>query len=120
MHSSNTNTLFPVFLKLHELNTLIVGGGNVGYEKLNAILTNSPLAKITLVAEVISTEIQSLAGKHSQIEIYERAFHENDLQEKDLVIAATNDKNLNEQIKTLAKSNRILVNVADTPALCDF
>jgi hypothetical protein len=38
------NNLFPVFLKLEALQTLIVGGGHVGLEKLNAILKNSPSA----------------------------------------------------------------------------
>ena len=37
-----TNNLFPVFLKLENLKLLVVGGGNVGLEKLRAVLVNSP------------------------------------------------------------------------------
>ena len=48
------NYLFPIFLKLEQLSLLIVGGGYVGNEKLNAVLQNSPKATITLVATAIS------------------------------------------------------------------
>ena len=44
------NTLFPIFLKLDQLNTLVVGGGNVALEKVSAILRNSPEARVTMVA----------------------------------------------------------------------
>ena len=56
------NNLFPVFLKLEELHTLIVGGGYVGLEKINAVLQNSPHARITLVAPVITHEIEEMTG----------------------------------------------------------
>ena len=35
---SGSNTLFPVFLKLHQIRTLIVGGGNVGLEKIRSLV----------------------------------------------------------------------------------
>jgi siroheme synthase (precorrin-2 oxidase/ferrochelatase) len=44
------NTLYPVFLKLHQLRTLIVGGGYVANEKLRGILHNSPEAVVTIVS----------------------------------------------------------------------
>ena len=49
-----TNKLFPIFLKLEQLSILIVGGGYVGLEKLTAVLNNSPLTKIKLVATSIN------------------------------------------------------------------
>ena len=54
------NNLFPVFLKLESLETLIVGGGNVGIEKLTAILKNSPNARVSLVARTIQEPIKAL------------------------------------------------------------
>lgn len=51
------NPLFPVFLKLEELHTLVVGGGAVGLEKLSAILANSPKAQVRLVAPEIHVDI---------------------------------------------------------------
>jgi len=114
------NTLFPVFLKLEELDTLIVGGGNVGLEKLNALLKSSPGARVTLVAPLIKDEIRQLASTSQHIRLIERKFRVRDLQSKDLVLLATDDHNLHGRIRILARKRRLLVNVADTPVLCDF
>lgn len=114
------NNLFPVFLKLEELDTLIVGGGNVGLEKLNALLKSSPAAQVTIVAPGIKEEIKAIASAHRHIRIIERKFRVRDLQNKDLILLATDDRDLHERIKMLAKKRRLLVNVADTPDLCDF
>jgi precorrin-2 dehydrogenase/sirohydrochlorin ferrochelatase len=114
------NNLFPVFLKLEELETLIVGGGNVGLEKLSALLKSSPAAGVTVVAGVIRQEIKDLAAGNKKIKLIERNFRVRDLQYKDLVILATDDQLLHERIRTLTRKKRILTNVADTPTLCDY
>lgn len=115
-----SNKLFPVFLKLEELQLLIVGGGNVGLEKLNAVLQNSPAAGIRLVAISITDEIKRLAVEHTNVILEERAFETSDLDEADLVIVAVNDPGTSEVIKNEAKAKGKLVNVADKPQLCDF
>lgn len=114
------NNLFPVFLKLEFLDTLIVGGGNVGLEKLTAILKNSPTARITLVARTIQEEIKKLAEQHPSVILHERNFKLWDLWDKDLVMLATDNRNLHETIRKFARTRRLLINVADTPDLCDF
>ncbi|MCC6583212.1 MAG: bifunctional precorrin-2 dehydrogenase/sirohydrochlorin ferrochelatase [Chitinophagales bacterium] len=116
------NTLYPIFLKTENFNILIVGGGIVGTEKLSFILKNSPDANITLVAKEISQEIRSIVDYRPSIVLIEKAFESSDLENKQLVIAATADKALNERIyhAAKAKAKNILINVADTPELCDF
>ncbi|HYG39004.1 MAG TPA: bifunctional precorrin-2 dehydrogenase/sirohydrochlorin ferrochelatase [Cytophagales bacterium] len=114
------NQLFPIFLKLHSLHTLIIGGRYVGFEKLNAVLSNSPEAKVTLVAIEISEEVKKLASHHPNVTLLNRSFEESDLEGKDLVIIGTNDNELNRSIQGLSKKNKVLTNVADTPELCDF
>lgn len=114
------NQLFPVFLKLNQLHVLLVGGGNVGLEKLSAILNNSSLTKITLVAEKVAPEIMRLATEYSNLQVLPKSFEEADLDNKDLVILATNQPVLNEAIRKLARKRRLLINVADKPELCDF
>jgi siroheme synthase-like protein len=114
------NLLFPIFLKLEELNLLIVGGGNVGHEKLSAVLRNSPAAPVTLVSREINEEVRNLAAQYPNVELVERPFANEDLNGRDIVIAATDDKALHERIRAEAKVRKILINVADTPALCDF
>lgn len=114
------NHLFPVFLKLEHLHLLIVGGGVIGLEKITAVIKNSPATKITLVAKVISTEIKDLAKTSTNVKLVERPFEIADLENKDLVIAATGDRAISELIRVEATKRKMLINVADTPDLCDF
>ena len=122
INADNTgNTMFPVFLKLHQLHVLIVGGGNVGLEKLEAVLRNSPEATVSLVTgEIRRPEILELAGKHAKLRLVIRPFEIEDLDGKDVVILATDSRTLHEQIKAETKKRHLLTNVADTPDLCDF
>lgn len=118
--SNNKNDLYPVFLKLDELELLLVGAGNVGLEKLVSLLSNSPKAKITVVAPIVKEEVKQLLQDHPLCKLIQRSFEETDLENKDLVILATDDKELHKRIKQLANEKGILINVADTPELCDF
>lgn len=113
--------MFPVFLKLHNLNTLIVGGGNVGLEKLEAVLKSAPLANVTIVAgEVRRPEIFELVEAHPNVSLVERNFEYADVQSRDIVILATDQPELHKEIKAYNAERHILTNVADTPPLCDF
>ncbi|MEO8173753.1 MAG: NAD(P)-dependent oxidoreductase, partial [Sediminibacterium sp.] len=117
---TDTNQLFPVFLKLENLRLLIIGGGNVGLEKLQAVLTNSPATEIRLVATSVKDEIKQIAHTHSNLTIEQRPYHVTDLQHTDILIVAVNDMAWSEEIRNDAKAKGILVNVADKPGLCDF
>lgn len=114
------NKLFPIFLKLESLNLLIVGGGNVGLEKLAAVLVNSPEAKVTVVAGMFRQELLDFVKDYPQVILQERNFEWADLEEKDVVILATDNPTLHARIKEVAASRHLLCNVADTPHLCDF
>jgi uncharacterized protein len=120
LNRTDKNRLFPVFLKLEQLEVLLVGGGKVGLEKLNAILHNAPATSITLVAAVISEDIKSLAESFAKVKLIERPFEPEDLDEKEIVIIAVDDKSTSNYIRVLSKQKKLLVNVADTPELCDF
>ncbi len=117
---TSDNHLFPVFLKLEHMHVLIVGGGNIGLEKISAVLNNSPAAKITLVARKVLPEIIALKKKSDKLIILEKEFEISDLPGKGLVIAATGDRAISELIRAEATKQKILINVADTPDLCDF
>lgn len=114
------NPLFPIFLKLKHLNTLIVGGGNVGLEKISALLRNSPEARVMLVGREIRQDLRDFVADYPQVLLLERTFEPSDLTGKHLVVCATDDRILHQQIRRLAHERGILVNVADTPAECDF
>lgn len=114
------NHLYPVFLKVHELNILLVGGGNVGTEKLEFLLKSSPKAQVTAVSREFSQSFVDLASKAETVTMIEDIYHEKYLGAKHFVIAATDDKAVNKLIHDDAKDRFLLVNVADTPELCDF
>ncbi len=114
------NQLFPVFLKLNNLHTVLIGAGNVGLEKLTALLGNSPKARVTIIAKEFVPGVHALAGEYEGISITQKAFVDTDLDNADIVIAATNDNQLNEYIKSSAHERKLLVNIADKPDLCDF
>jgi siroheme synthase-like protein len=114
------NQLFPVFLKLNTLHTVLIGGGLVGLEKLTAMLANSTDARVTVVGITILPELSVFAASFSNVKIIQKEFEPRDLDEADLVVAATNNPDLNELIRIEAKKRKLLVNFADKPDLCDF
>lgn len=113
------NELYPVFLKVNILNILVVGGGNVGLEKLHFLLKSSPNAKVEVVAKDFLPETEELAKKHG-VKITKSRYKKKYLKKRHVVIAATNDKKLNERVHRHAKKRYLLANIADTPELCDF
>ncbi|MDU0808744.1 precorrin-2 dehydrogenase/sirohydrochlorin ferrochelatase family protein [Aquirufa regiilacus] len=114
------NELFPIFLKLDRLNTLVVGGGNVALEKASALLRNSPGASLTLVAPMFREDTLVYLKDFPQVILCERGFEFSDLEGRDLVICATDNRELHVGIKEVCAERHLLCNVADTPDLCDF
>ena len=114
------NQLFPVFLKLNNLHTVLVGAGNVGLEKLTAIMGNSPQARVTVIAKAFSPEVHAFSAEYEKVKVIQKEFIDTDLDEADIVVAATDDNELNAYIKKSAHERKLLVNVADKPELCDF
>ncbi|RNI31494.1 TSUP family transporter [Rufibacter latericius] len=114
------NNLFPVFLKLEQMRVLVVGGGNIGLEKLTALLQNSPKTTIKVVAIQFHESVLQLASEHGNITLEAKAFTPSDLDGIDIVIVAVNDREVSRAISLEAKHQGKLVNVADTPDLCDF
>jgi uncharacterized protein len=119
-NNKETNRLFPVFLKLESLSVLIVGGGKIGLEKLTAIVSNAPQTNIKLVSISISEDVRNLSLTYPSIELNERVFLPEDVDDRDVVIVAIDDKKESKRIRDVVKEKKKLVNVADKPELCDF
>lgn len=115
----STNTLFPIFLRTDRLRILIVGGGSVAEEKLHFLFKNSPDAHLYLVAPKISPVVLSYDKKYD-IVFAKRKFQSEDVDQGDLVIAATDLPQVNQQVRKAARDSGKLINVADKPELCDF
>jgi uncharacterized protein len=114
------NNLFPIFLKLESLSTLIVGGGYVANEKLHAVLKNSPAAKIKMVAILFSDEIKQIAFQCSNVTLIEKKYEVEDIDGVDIVIVGVNDLDVAKQVTIDCRRKGKLVNAADKPEWCDF
>jgi siroheme synthase-like protein len=115
----DVNRLFPIFIKLEDLNVLIVGGGKVATEKLTAILANSPSASIKIVSKAFSSSLKKAAALGNVV-LFKKNFEPGDLRGVDIVFSAVNDPGTSKLIATWAKKLRVLHNAADKPELCDF
>ena len=113
------NELYPVFLKVATLEVLIGGGGNVGLEKLTFLLKSSPSANVTMVSKEFSPDVVSLA-KDYKVSLIEDAYKISYLKGKQIVVATTDDLDVNLQVYNDCKKENILVNLADNPPYCDF
>jgi precorrin-2 dehydrogenase/sirohydrochlorin ferrochelatase len=113
------NELYPIFLKVSQLHVLIVGGGTVALEKLTFLLKSSPNAKVLVVSKEFDPGVEKLVNEFN-VSTVKAAYSKMALKNKHIVIAATNNKEINKIIYRDAKAENILINVADTPELCDF
>ena len=102
-------SLLPIFVDIKDKSCLLVGGGKIAARKLKMLCKAE--AKITVIATEIYTEIKTLAEQHP-IEIQLREFTETDISDQRLIIAATDNADLNNKISRLAKQKDIFVNVA--------
>jgi precorrin-2 dehydrogenase/sirohydrochlorin ferrochelatase len=114
------NELYPIFLKLHNINVLIVGGGNVGLEKLSFMLKSSPNANVEVVAPKFIPELEALVEKHPSVKLTQAKFKKKMLKKRNMVIACTDDLKVNKRVYDLSRKRYLICNIADTPDLCDY
>jgi siroheme synthase-like protein len=96
---------------------LVVGGGDVGLEKVEGLLACD--GAVTLVCPTAHPSLVALASEGS-IEWQPREYEPADLEGSFLVIAATNDSEVNIAVHEQAEGRAMLVNVVDVPPLCNF
>ena len=108
---------FPVFLDLNGRALLIVGGGSVAIEKLHSLMPSGAI--ITVVSPEFAPEIRSWAGE-GRIELLERPFEAADIEDRFMVIAATDNPELNATVYRLGNAANKLTNSVDDPVNCNF
>jgi precorrin-2 dehydrogenase/sirohydrochlorin ferrochelatase len=104
-------------LRLKSRTCLVVGGGDIGLEKVEGLLACD--GNVTVVAPDVCTELAALASEGS-ITWVQRRYAPDDLDGAFLVIAATNDTDVNIAVYDDAERRAMLVNVVDVPPLCNF
>ncbi len=104
-------------LRLSGRRCVVVGGGEVGLEKVEGLLACD--GDVTLIAPDAVPELQALADEGS-IRWERRAYESVDLEGALIAIAATNDTDINIRVFDDAERRAMLVNVVDVPPLCNF
>lgn len=107
----------PIFYRIKQRSCLVVGGGSIAARKVS--LLRKAGADVTVVSPELCDELQQLASSN-KIRYLNRGYVENDLDDCVLVIAATDQRDVNELITAHAMSRHIPVNVVDNTALCSF
>ena len=110
-------SFYPVFVELEGKKVVVVGGGKVAYRKVLALMECG--ATIHLAGRELTQALRELID-NGRIHFLGREFNEGSLENAFMVIAATDDKELNHQISKCARKMGILVNAVDQPPDCDF
>jgi precorrin-2 dehydrogenase / sirohydrochlorin ferrochelatase len=108
---------YPVNLNIECRQCLVVGGGPVAFRKAKMLLDCG--AEVTVVSKDFCAEFQKFSNI-SSISLVQRQYFSSDLDEKFLVIGATDDSELNRRISADAEKQNKLCNIADVPEICNF
>ena len=107
----------PLFFKLTGQPCLIVGGGEVAARKTETLRQAGGL--VTVVSPQLTETLADLSVQH-KIEWKQKHFAPEDVDGFKLIIGATSDRLVNEQVFQAAQARNIPVNVVDCPELCSF
>jgi uroporphyrin-III C-methyltransferase/precorrin-2 dehydrogenase/sirohydrochlorin ferrochelatase len=107
----------PIFIDLKQQDCLVVGGGDIAARK--SALLKQAQANITLVAPTLAESTRAMVEK-GEVTWVQAEFVNEHVQKQRLVVAATDDETVNTKVYEAAKAKDVLVNVADSPAQCDF
>ena len=106
---------YPINLKIDDMKIVIIGGGKVAYRKcMNFLAFNK---KVLVVSKEFVKEFEEIK---EQVEIVKGAYNEKYIKDAFVVVAATNNKEVNHQIGTYCRQYGKLVNVVDDKELSNF
>lgn len=112
-----SNGYFPLFMDISEKKIVVVGGGNIAARRVKTL--SDFCNHITVVAPEVHPDLESLE-KESKITVIRREYRREDIYDAWMVLAATDQHKLNEEIYSVAKCLGALVNVASNQTKCDF
>ncbi len=109
---------YPICLiNLADKRTLVIGGGQVALRKVRGLLEAD--AVIDVISPLVTDDLENLVNK-SQLNWIRRDYRRGDLSGAFLVVAATDDPEVNERIWQEAQEEGCLINTVDDPAHCNF
>jgi siroheme synthase-like protein len=108
---------YPIYLDLKDRTALVVGGGAIAEGKAQQLIDAG--AKVRVVSPTLTPNLSELAARGIIGHGY-GLFKTDDLQDVYLVIGATDDQAVNEEVARAAGDLGLLFNVVDQPSLCNF
>ncbi|MGA9754577.1 MAG: bifunctional precorrin-2 dehydrogenase/sirohydrochlorin ferrochelatase [Desulfobaccales bacterium] len=108
---------YPIFAVIENKPCLVVGGGAVGERKVQDLMAAG--ARVTVVSRTLTPELAALASR-GEIRYLAADFTESQVEGMALVMAATDDPEVNAKVSAAAQARAIWVNVADEPEHCTF
>lgn len=105
---------FPMFVSLEDKRILVVGAGTIATRRIKALMKFG--ASIRVVAPLFDPELEGI----EDLDLINRGFIPGDLDDADMVVIATNNAPLNEEIAEMCESRGIIKNVSSNQKLCDF
>ncbi|MDO4522166.1 MAG: bifunctional precorrin-2 dehydrogenase/sirohydrochlorin ferrochelatase [Eubacteriales bacterium] len=108
---------FPLFVDLSGKKVYVVGAGTIAKRRIRSLIDFT--GKLTVIAPEVNPELHEME-RMGEISILKKKYESSDIFDADLVIAATNDHTINEDIYRVCKERGILVNVCSDKKKCDF
>ncbi len=109
--------MYPLFLKLENTLTLVIGGGTIAERKVIKLLEAG--ASVTLISPEITEGLQELINTNKIIH-KKRLYKPGDTEKFFLIISATNSKEINKLVFKEAENCQKLINSVDDPQYCNF
>lgn len=110
-------TYFPLFVDLNQKSVLIFGGGKVATRRIISLLDFG--VDIKVIAPECTKEVMILAEENKLV-LEQRSYLRGEVENPYMVLAATKNNEINEEIYTECKEKGILVNVASDQTKSDF
>ena len=117
MAANKTTSYYPILINLKRFPCLIIGGGKVATRKVTSLLEYN--AKVTVLAPKISKPLLQLQRKR-KISVIKKVYSKEFLNNIKIVFCATDNPKINKMVRKDCTEKKLLLNVADMPALCDF
>lgn len=115
--SNNGKHYFPMFVNLSDKKVVVAGAGTIAKRRIRAMVQFTD--HLVVIAPEVNRELKELEAE-GKITILRKSYEREDLYDAALVIAATNDKKINQDIYSACKCLGIPVNVCNDKSRCDF
>ena len=117
MSNSANSSFYPILVNLERFPCLIIGGGKVAYRKVLSLQEFN--AKITIISPRICKPLLELAEKN-KIQIIKRSYSKEFIKNYKIIFSATDNPEVNRNVRNDCTKEGILLNVVDNPVMCDF